>query len=203
MNKYVIFFISFYASCLILCFLVNPLIMIYVMFALGPFVLAYLSLMKYSNLIMEPVVSASGFRMRLNHLKKYSEKASTLGFKENSVYRLNTLFIPDIVCLFKHEKEPLFLEANHHGRKITLSIYTYFEPKGSLITCSSPGPGNLPPFPDDQIRMLKTEDLENLLAEHMKGVEFIKQNSYKEKDLTLEEFTGLYLRACSKINWNF
>ena len=35
--------------------------------------------------------------------------------------------------------------------------------------------------------------LEELLVEHKKGIEFFEQNSYKEKDLTLEEFTALYL----------
>jgi len=155
--------------------------------------LVYLALRKdKDNLVPEPLESISDCHIRIRHLKKIAEKASMMGFKENSVYRLKT-FMPGIVCQFKHKYEPIFLTADYGSYRVTFGFCTYFEPKGSLTTCSNSSPGNLPPLPSNQIRMFQTEDLEELLAEHKKGIEFFKQNSYKEKDLTLEEFTALFL----------
>ena len=193
MNKNIIILIVAFIVVSIFIFLGNPHFAILFCIFSGAFEFNYLNIKRYANLIAEPIESASGYQMRIKHLKMIAEKASTLGFKENSVYRENTLLIPDIVCQFKHEIEPHFLTAIHHGLNITLSFCTYFEPKSSLTTCSNPVEGNWPLLPGEHIRILKTENLENLWAEHKKGVDFLKQYSFKEKDLTLEEFIWQHL----------
>lgn len=144
-------------------------------------------------------IPARGNHRRLQQLNMDSSQIEKLKFR-----RIDAFYIPSvpdcIIHVFKHEAYPIFAYHHHFGIKRTIEFTTAFKNQISLSTCSDNSAGNFPRPETELLQVFDGLDVELLLDEHIKAVNFLQMNGVEPFDFPQKDFRKHFLDDINRQN---
>jgi len=190
-------FTAFICIFILMIFLVFKLplwfYLLVVMLPLAVIIIYFSFIYSFRKSVVPQSVPEKGYDDRLAVLKEAETKLVPIGFEKFDQFHLK--MIPDSVTFaFKHTREPIYCCVYHFGQKMTCDMVTYFNYEVSLTTCSSIDGGASPRAPKSLLQIFHGATYDTLLAQHLYGIGFLKQNRFDPVEIPAGSFRDSFMK---------
>jgi hypothetical protein len=136
------------------------------------------------------------FAKKIKELDKQYDYLLPMQFYKYDEFTIST-YPPILYHMYKKLNEPIFLSISHIGNRITFEYQTFFENGVVVNTCRNKLSGLIPLDKNYYIQIFENYNYEQLLKEHMKGIEYIKAQGINPIDIPGQIFREYFIKDIS------